>query len=1228
VQVFTLGGFRVVAGGHVLTDKDWRRKSARQLFKALLSRPGRRMTRDEVIELLWPESDLDAGASNLRSTVHAMRRALEPSRTHQPGELGIVFGDRDGIWLRPDLELWVDADEFERAVDQAANLADPSPLLRQASSLYVGDYLPDDLYEDWASGRRQSLKLTWTSVQLELARLDVERDQPEAALGHLQRLLKADRCDERAAQELMQVLLQLRRRSEVLRVFQNLERALQEELGVAPSERSLELFRMASASDEPLPGSGPSTFQCSYTFPEPKQLVGRETELARLLAIVERARTTGQFVLISAPAGTGKSALAGAVVKRARRSGVLCLAGAAYDQGSGVPLAAFQEAFTDYVLAASVNPLEATVAAAASELIEAVRNLRTHPAYTGSPRADASEERSRLFSAMLGLLRRLADRGPVLVCLEDLQAADIATLQLLHFLVRQTRRLPAIFLCTVRTEALQPGDPLMQIVAGLEREHLVEKVELADLGQSDTERLVSLLVGGPVSGSLSTSIFASTDGNPLFVEQLILSLQEDGRIGRQGGLGQQAVADFANVPVVVRELIEERLLKLSPRGRQTLAAAAVLGHIFDYLDLLTVMEPADESTLLEDLDEAIRAQLLQERSNAYAFAHALVRDGVYLGLSRPRRMLLHGRIGEVLEKRAGATAREMAAQLAHHFVSAGLSAPFQRKALDYSLRAGGQAAALASHREALRHFEAACEVIERSVVEVDLTTRIVALEGRGMAQDGMGLWPSCVFTFRAVLDLATEPTTRALARRAVGFALHHMGNTREALAEIEAGIEELGPGPDQSPAAAIERLQLQHQLALLWYLQGRFDEVLDLGVSMVKLAGTLDDERWMAWAQNVIGWAHNGSGRMDLAVQQYELTLAIAEHGGSKLDLAGNHTNLGIGNYRAGRFSTAQAHLEIAISLYRETFGELRGVLALHGLGFVHLAQGNLRMAQEYADLAVQLASDAQDRWLAEALEVLGALQIVRAEWEPAWKSFERSLEIHEQVGEAATTVGCLVHLGQLEHIRGRLESAQALYERALSAGADMTPAPQVVAAHRRLALLRLQTDDGVGAATHIQQAQLLAERMQSSLEYAPLQLAEAQVLHRQGNLPAALALFERVFASPSTLAFTAEAHAAYAAMLLAGDRVDEASSHADTAVTIAEQLGAPVLIAAAFRATGLVAAARSDYARAASDLETAQRLYGAAQSPEEQARAAAEYHDVAARLSIGGPTRRPDLPP
>ena len=228
------------------------------------------------------------------------------------------------------------------------------------------------------------------------------------------------------------------------------------------------------------------------------------------------------------------------------------------------------------------------------------------------------------------------------------------------------------------------------------------------------------------------------------------------------------------------------------------------------------------------------------------------------------------------------------------------------------------------------------------------------------------------------------------------------------------------------------RIQLQHQVALVWFTQGRFDDLLELGLTMVPLAERINQRGWFAWAHAVVGFAHTGSGRSGLALQQYELVLAHNELGGDQLNIASAHANLGLESYRGGRFAAAQAHLERAVALYRESFSDLRAVLALQGLGLVHLALGNLGRAQEYADLAGGLASEAHDRWLAECLELTGALQTLRTEWDAAEASLKRGLEIGQLAGNGAATIDVFVRLGHVHEYRGAHAEALGLYRQAV----------------------------------------------------------------------------------------------------------------------------------------------------------------------------------------------------
>jgi predicted ATPase len=156
----------------------------------------------------------------------------------------------------------------------------------------------------------------------------------------------------------------------------------------------------------------------------------------------------------------------------------------------------------------------------------------------------------------------------------------------------------------------------------------------------------------------------------------------------------------ASVPAVMRELVGRRLAEMSKEGRATMEIAAVLGNTFDQATLLAVAAPIDPLTLQSHLDEAIDDHIVRATPNGYAFEHALLREGVYWNLSRPRRMLLHRRAGEVLEQLALDCIAERAAELAYHFNMAGQAPATQLKAFEYTRMAERQADVLSSLREA------------------------------------------------------------------------------------------------------------------------------------------------------------------------------------------------------------------------------------------------------------------------------------------------------------------------------------------------------------------------------------------------------------------------------------------------------------------------------------------------------------------------------------------------
>ncbi len=252
LYVQTLGPFRVWRGGREISRADWGRGKALQLFQLLLSRRGRPLHREQIAEMLWPEAKASAAAASLRVTLNALRRTLEPGRAPE-AESQFVQRHGDTLRLNPEANLRVDADEFERVIEQARQVEARDPmqalrLYRHALVYYQGDYLQDALYEDWASEERERLMDLYLTTASHVAELLVEQGAYEEAIQLCHQILAKDSCWEEAYYLLMLCHSQQGNRSLALRTYERCVKHLHTELGVTPSSQTAALFRQISQS--------------------------------------------------------------------------------------------------------------------------------------------------------------------------------------------------------------------------------------------------------------------------------------------------------------------------------------------------------------------------------------------------------------------------------------------------------------------------------------------------------------------------------------------------------------------------------------------------------------------------------------------------------------------------------------------------------------------------------------------------------------------------------------------------------------------------------------------------------------------------------------------------------------------------------------------------------------------------------------------------------------------
>jgi DNA-binding SARP family transcriptional activator len=167
LRIWLLGGFRVAVGSRIIVEAEWRLRKARSLIKVLALAPSYRLHREQVMELLWPEQAPQAAANSLHQTLYVVRRILAPDPAQRAQYLQL---QDERLTLCLVMPLWVDVAAFETAAAQARQHQDLASY-QVALNLYTGDLLPDDRYEEWASARREALRLEYLDLLRDLAQL-------------------------------------------------------------------------------------------------------------------------------------------------------------------------------------------------------------------------------------------------------------------------------------------------------------------------------------------------------------------------------------------------------------------------------------------------------------------------------------------------------------------------------------------------------------------------------------------------------------------------------------------------------------------------------------------------------------------------------------------------------------------------------------------------------------------------------------------------------------------------------------------------------------------------------------------------------------------------------------------------------------------------------------------------------------------------------------------------
>jgi adenylate cyclase len=765
----------------------------------------------------------------------------------------------------------------------------------------------------------------------------------------------------------------------------------------------------------------------NYNLP----MVGRRREMTRLNEILTAAKAgQGQTAAIVADAGMGKSRLAAEAIRAARQRGFVGYGGACQSDGVNVPYLVWKPIWSGlFDLNPADSPAQQTqtltrrVAALAPERLAALPLLAP---LLDLPLADNEFTRSlepkirqsARHALLEDCLKAAVRAQPTLIVIEDLHWIDAISHNLLHELIQALSNYPVCFLLAYRPSA----------TAVTETWPNFHKIELNELNAAEAEQLIQAKLNrwaAPPrensSAALAAALLARTQGNPLYLEELLNLLRDRGLIRAD----LSGLSDL-DLPDSLHAMIWSRIDQLTEREKTTLRVASVIGRLFSAL-WLTGYYPelgplAEIKPVLDQLDALDITPLDAPAPEwTYLFKHLVTHEATYESLPFATRARLHERLAHFLEA-AYADAPPLEA-LAFHYGRSDNAA----KKRDYLRRAGEAAQKNFANEAALTYYGQLLPLLDEA-------EKLAVLLQRGRILELIGRYDEAEADYRAALEISDRLAQPAGARFALAQLCRQRGDYQAALSWLNEAQSRRAAREDSAGLA-----EALIEMGMVLYRLGDYDKVrepLHQGLALTRAA---DDKAGAALALNNLGNVAYSQGDYDAARALYEESLTLRRELGDKYGVANSLGNLGNVVAAQGDYAAAHALHEESLTLRRE-MGDKYGIgVTLSHLGLMVKRQGEYAQSRQLFAEALALRREIGDKLgVSVSLNNLADVAYNQGEYETALVLYEDSLALKREMGDKRGMSLALHNLGAVQFEMGHYQAARTFYEESLALKREM----------------------------------------------------------------------------------------------------------------------------------------------------------------------------------------------
>jgi len=625
--------------------------------------------------------------------------------------------------------------------------------------------------------------------------------------------------------------------------------------------------------------------------------------------------------------------------------------------------------------------------------------------------------RNTMFFEFTNQLRRLSEKKPLILFIDDLQWADKATLQLLNYMIINLSDYPVFIICAYRSEEISKNPILNDIINRLSRLEKYDNMYLKPFNWEQTrEMLSSIIISNQISLEFVNVIYNKTEGNPLFIKEYIKLLQDEGELLTYTS-DNLTKGHEISTPQLIEDVLNRRLdIHLSKKERKIATIGSVIGDEIPF-ELLNNCIDLSELELLDSIDELLKLNIIEEKvgKDCYVFTHNLIGEVLYNNISNIKKKRIHKIIAKNIKKIYEEDIEEFYSDLGYHYEMA----KDEKEAVKYYVKAGKEADKVFAHDDALEMYNNAlklCSDKEKNEI-LDKLAHVHKIKGDlEEAKNYLNL----------ILERTSDKSLRLKTKGKLSEILIMQGKYDKGIDMVDKGLTI----NDKQDKLKRKLLSIKGRG---YSRKGELKKAKEIFLKEKQIAIDIDEDKEIAKALHDLGCIYIKEGNYEKAVETINEAVNIWKEIGDKKGLSESLNNLGVIYEKKGDFEKALEYFKHTLEIEKEIGSKANILKTLNNLGINSKIRGDIDKALVYYEEGLRIAKKIKDKaGMAKIYMNLGVIYGTKCKFDKALEYFERALKIEKEIGDKPGMAGIFNNLGSIYHNLGELNKAIENHKKSL----------------------------------------------------------------------------------------------------------------------------------------------------------------------------------------------------